>query len=76
MVTGAKAKSWVEKGDRAVVTLEVGDKGEAATIDADKVLVAVGRRPNFAGLGLGGRAERVGCGHRASPRRGRRSCAA
>ncbi|MEO8213319.1 MAG: dihydrolipoyl dehydrogenase [Myxococcales bacterium] len=52
VVTGAKAKSWVEKGDRAVVTLEVGDKGEAATIDADKVLVAVGRRPNYEGLGL------------------------
>ena len=54
VVTGAKAKSWVEKGDRAVVTLEVGDKGEAATIDADKVLVAVGRRPNYEGLGSGG----------------------
>lgn len=52
VVTGAKAKSWVEKGDRAIVTLEVGDKGEAATIDADKVLVAVGRRPNYEGLGL------------------------
>ncbi len=52
VMTGAKAKSWIDKGDRAVVTVEVGDKGETATIDADKVLVAVGRRPNSEGLGL------------------------
>ena len=52
VLTGAKAKSWAEKGDRAVVTVEVGDKGETATIDTDKVLVAVGRRPNSENLGL------------------------
>ena len=52
VLTGAKAKSWTEKGDRAVVTVEVGDKGETATIDADKVLVAVGRKPNSENLGL------------------------
>jgi dihydrolipoamide dehydrogenase len=51
-VTGAKAKSWAEKGDRAVLTVEVGDKGELATIDADKILVSVGRRPNSENLGL------------------------
>jgi len=50
VVTGAKAKSWADKGDRAVVTVDVG--GSEATIDADKVLVAVGRRPNSEGLGL------------------------
>jgi dihydrolipoamide dehydrogenase len=50
VVTNAKAKSWTEKGDRAVVTVETG--GGEATIDADKVLVAVGRRPNSEGLGL------------------------
>jgi dihydrolipoamide dehydrogenase len=50
VVTGAKAKSWVDKGDRAQVTIEVG--GQQAIIDADKVLVAVGRRPNSEGLGL------------------------
>jgi dihydrolipoamide dehydrogenase len=52
VVTGAKAKSWEEKGDRAVVTVETGDKGQLATIDADKIMVAVGRRPNSENLGL------------------------
>lgn len=49
-VTSAKAKSWVEKGDHALVTIETaeGDK----TIEADKILVAVGRRPNSENLGL------------------------
>jgi dihydrolipoamide dehydrogenase len=47
----ARAKSWEDKGDRAVVTVETKD-GSAATIDADKILVTVGRRPNSAGLGL------------------------
>lgn len=49
-LTGAKAKSWTDKGDRAVVTVET-PNGEVQ-IDADKVLVAVGRRPNSEGLGL------------------------
>jgi dihydrolipoamide dehydrogenase len=51
VMTGAKAKSWSEKGGRAALVLDVGD-GKEATIDADKVLVAVGRRPNAEGLGL------------------------
>jgi dihydrolipoamide dehydrogenase len=50
VVTGAKAKSWVEKDGRAVVTVDVGGKDQ--TIDADKVMVAVGRRPNSENLGL------------------------
>ena len=50
VMTGAKAKSWTEKGGRAAVTIDVG--GKEATLDADKVLVAVGRRPNSEGLGL------------------------
>ncbi|HLK92406.1 MAG TPA: dihydrolipoyl dehydrogenase [Polyangia bacterium] len=50
VVTGAKAKSWTEKGGRAVVTIDV--DGNDQTIEADKVLVAVGRRPNSEGLGL------------------------
>jgi dihydrolipoamide dehydrogenase len=50
VVTGAKAKSWVEKDGRAVVTVDI--DGKEGTIDADKVLVAVGRRPNNEGLGL------------------------
>ncbi len=51
----AKAKSWEDKGDRAVVTVDTKDGG-TATIDADKILVTVGRRPNSKGLGL----ERLG----------------
>jgi dihydrolipoamide dehydrogenase len=47
----AKAKSWEDKGDRAVLTAELKD-GKAATIDADKILLAVGRRPNTENLGL------------------------
>src|SRR5579871_2542348 len=50
VVFGAKAKSWTEKGGRAVVTIDV--DGNDQTIEADKVLVAVGRRPNSEGLGL------------------------
>jgi dihydrolipoamide dehydrogenase len=53
VLTGAKAKSWTEKSGRAVVTVEVGGEGgKPQTIEADKVLVAVGRRPNSEGLGL------------------------
>src|SRR5215510_760081 len=50
VMTGAKAKSWSEVGGRAAVVLDVG--GKDVTVDADKVLVAVGRRPNAEGLGL------------------------
>jgi dihydrolipoamide dehydrogenase len=50
VITGAKAKSWAEKNGRAEVTLDVGGKDQ--TVEADKVLVAVGRRPNSEGLGL------------------------
>ena len=54
VVTGAKAKSWAEKNGRAEVTVDVGGDagGKVQTIEADKVLVAVGRRPNSEGLGL------------------------
>ncbi|MFT3697399.1 MAG: dihydrolipoyl dehydrogenase [Kofleriaceae bacterium] len=46
-----KAKSWEEKGDRAVLTVELKD-GKTATIDADKILLSIGRRPNSENLGL------------------------
>jgi dihydrolipoamide dehydrogenase len=49
-LTGAKAKSWAERGDRATVTIETA--GGEVQLDADKVLVAVGRKPNSEGLGL------------------------
>lgn len=47
----AKAKSWEDKGDRAVLTVELKD-GKPGSIDADKILLAVGRRPNTENLGL------------------------
>jgi len=50
VMTGAKAKSWVGKGGRAVLTVD--RVGKEVTLDADKVLVCVGRRPNSEGLGL------------------------
>jgi dihydrolipoamide dehydrogenase len=52
VMTGAKAKSWSEAGGRAKLVVEVDGKEATATLDADKILVAVGRRPNSEGLGL------------------------
>jgi dihydrolipoamide dehydrogenase len=46
-----KAKSWEDKGDRAVLTVELKD-GKTAAIDADKILLSIGRRPNSENLGL------------------------
>ena len=51
VMLSTKAKSWEDKGDRAVLTVELPD-GKTATIDADKILVSVGRRPNSENLGL------------------------
>ena len=51
VMLGAKAKSWEDKGDRAVLTVEL-EGGQTAQIDADKILLAVGRRPNTEDLGL------------------------
>ncbi len=50
IVTKAMAKSAVESKDGVVVTYEV--DGKAETIEADYVLVTVGRRPNTDDLGL------------------------
>jgi dihydrolipoamide dehydrogenase len=48
-----KAKAWEDKGDRAVLTVELkGGQGKTATIDTDKILLSVGRRPNNENLGL------------------------
>src|SRR5687768_9032174 len=46
-----KAKSWEDKGDRAVLAVELKD-GKTATIDTDKILLSIGRRPNSENLGL------------------------
>jgi dihydrolipoamide dehydrogenase len=51
VMANTKAKSWEEKGDRAVLTVELQD-GKTATIDADKILLSIGRRPNSENLGL------------------------
>jgi dihydrolipoamide dehydrogenase len=51
VMLNTKAKSWEDKGDRGVLTVEL-DGGKTATIDADKILLSVGRRPNSENLGL------------------------
>jgi len=40
------------EGDTATLTIEPSSGGEASTLQADCVLVAIGRRPNTAGLNL------------------------
>ncbi|HET7461314.1 MAG TPA: dihydrolipoyl dehydrogenase [Longimicrobium sp.] len=50
ILTGARAVGWEPRGGAAAVTVRVG--GETRVIEAAKVLVAVGFRPNTAGLGL------------------------
>lgn len=50
IVTKALAKGVVEKEDGVVVTYEA--KGEEVTVEADYVLVTVGRRPNTDEMGL------------------------
>jgi dihydrolipoamide dehydrogenase len=51
VMLSTKAKSWEEKGDRAVLTVEL-TGGKTATVDADKILLSIGRRPNTENLGL------------------------
>jgi dihydrolipoamide dehydrogenase len=49
----AKALGWEERGDHAVVRVDVG--GQVVEVPCDKILVTVGRRPNseaFSQLGL------------------------
>ena len=46
-VTGVRVE-----GDKALLTLEPSDGGEEQTLEADAVLVSIGRRPNTDGLGL------------------------
>jgi dihydrolipoamide dehydrogenase len=51
VMLNTKAKSWEDKGDRAVLTVELAD-GKTATVDTDKILMSIGRRPNSENLGL------------------------
>jgi dihydrolipoamide dehydrogenase len=50
IVVGAKAVGWSEKDGKALVKIEVG--GQTREIQADVVLVSVGRRPITQGLAL------------------------
>jgi dihydrolipoamide dehydrogenase len=54
VMVDTKAKSWEERGDRAVLNVELkdGDSTKTAAIDADKILLSIGRRPNSENLGL------------------------
>ncbi|MFD1786851.1 dihydrolipoyl dehydrogenase [Sphingomonas floccifaciens] len=47
-----KVTGIVNNGDSATLTLEPAQGGEATTLDADVVLVSIGRRPNTDGLNL------------------------
>jgi dihydrolipoamide dehydrogenase len=49
---GTKVTGAVVKGKKATLTLEPAAGGASETIEADCVLLAIGRRPNTAGLGL------------------------
>ena len=50
--TGTKVTGATVNGGKATLTVEPAKGGEASTIEADAVLVAIGRRPNVDGLGL------------------------
>lgn len=50
VMTGVQVASVEEAGDHAVVSVK--DGGETIRLEADAILVATGRRPNTAGLGL------------------------
>jgi dihydrolipoamide dehydrogenase len=50
--TGTKVTGVAVKGNKATITVEPAAGGAAETIEADCVLVAIGRRPNTDGLAL------------------------
>ena len=49
---GTKVTGASVKGKKATLALEPAKGGEAQTLEADCVLVAIGRRPNVEGLGI------------------------
>ena len=57
IILNAKATGWTEAGEKAVVTIHT-PAGERQ-LDADKILVAVGRRPNIENIGLDAAGVRV-----------------
>ena len=52
LMTGTKVTGVTVQGDRACVAVEPAAGGEGQTLQADAVLVAIGRRPNVDGLNL------------------------
>jgi dihydrolipoamide dehydrogenase len=50
--TGSKVTKAEVKGDTVTLTLEPSKGGNSETLEADVVLVSIGRRPNTEGLGL------------------------
>lgn len=48
----SKVKDVRVQGDTATLTIESVETGVAEAVDADAVLIAIGRRPNTEGLGL------------------------
>jgi len=50
--TSAKVTGVAVKGKKASVSFEPAQGGETETLEADAVLLAIGRRPNTQGLGL------------------------
>ena len=50
--TGTKVTGATAANGKATLTVEPAKGGEASTIEADVVLVSIGRRPNTDGLGL------------------------
>ncbi len=51
-VLGAKVTGADVKGSKATVSYEAAKDGAKATLEADKVLVAVGRKPFYQGVGV------------------------
>ncbi|ANY19829.1 Dihydrolipoyl dehydrogenase 3 [Tsuneonella dongtanensis] len=52
LMLSTKVTGCTVKGKTATLTIEPAAGGEASTIEADCVLVSIGRRPNTEGLGL------------------------
>ena len=50
--TGTKVTGCSVKGKKATLTMEPAKGGDSETLEADVVLVAIGRRPNIDGLNL------------------------
>ncbi|HZG09468.1 MAG TPA: dihydrolipoyl dehydrogenase [Allosphingosinicella sp.] len=51
-LTGTKVTGVQHQGEGVVVSVEPAKGGEAKVVEADVVLVSIGRRPNTGGLGL------------------------